>query len=171
MRYSLTLFVILLLTINNTLFTQDWITEHVQQGKPDTSLAVSQLEFIKGHWRGTGLGGTVEEFWTDSSGDHMIGLFKFINQDKLSFSELESISKHEDGIIFLKVKHFNPDFIGWEEKDKYVQFSMVTVNETGAYFNGASFIKSGENEMDVYVLMRSRDGTYSESKFAYQRVR
>lgn len=41
----------------------------------------------------------------------------------------------ENGTLALRLKHFNADLTGWEEKDDMLTFRLVAVEECAAFFN------------------------------------
>ena len=41
-----------------------------------------------------------------------------------------------DGKISLKLKHFNPDMMGWEEKADFVEFEFVSATPNKIEFKG-----------------------------------
>jgi hypothetical protein len=70
----------------------------------------------------------------------------------------------------LRLKHFGTDLKGWEEKDETVDFPLVKLKPNKAYFDGMTFEKIGEEEMNIYVLIRQKDGSQNEMKFPYRLV-
>jgi len=62
-----------------------------------------------GSWTGEAFGGTFEEVWNPASLGTMVGLFKFMGDDAVSFYELMLLTE-EEGSLVLKV---------WEEKLVY----------------------------------------------------
>lgn len=131
---------------------------------------VADFAWLAGHWSGEGLGGTCEEIWAPPMGDNMIGLFRYLKDGKTQFTELFSLVAEGESLI-LKLKHFNPDMTGWEEKDKPVQFPLVKVSPHEANFDGLTFRKKDENTLDVYVVMKTKDGGLRELEFKYKRVK
>ena len=96
----------------------------------------------------------------------MMATFKLINEGKVSFYEIEVI-RELNATLILQLKHFNGDLKGWEDKDETVDFPLVKITDTAVYFDGMTFEKRDENRMNVFVLMRRKDGSVNELKFEY----
>jgi hypothetical protein len=104
------------------------------------------MSWLQGEWSGQGLGGECEEVWSSARGGSMLGTFRLIQDDKLVFSEFMEIAEI-DGSIVLRLKHFGSDFIGWEVKDKHVEFKLVKVTDDTFYFDGLTYKKKDDNTM------------------------
>ena len=70
--------------------------------------------------------------------------FKLVKDNKVQFYEICTISE-ENGSLMLRIKHFNPDLKGWEEKDETVDFPLVKVDGQIAYFSGMTFQRKSED--------------------------
>ena len=136
-------------------------------GSPKAGL--SAVAWIAGHWRGEAFGGIAEEVWTPPLGDSMMAAFKVTVDGKVKFYELVTIMEQGDTLI-LKLKHFSSKLHGWEEKEETVDFKLVKVMEDTVYFDGMTFEKVSDEEMNVYVLTGD-EGAEQETKFAYSRVK
>ena len=165
---------VLLITVMisaSSLHAQRFITEHImtldeQAISPNAEL--KDVAWISGNWKGEAFGGTVEENWSEPSGDSMMATFKLINDGKVSFYEIEIIRVVKESLI-LQLKHFNGDLKGWETKDETVDFPLVSITENAVYFDGMTFEKVNDREMNVYVLMNQKDGSKKELKFNYNK--
>jgi hypothetical protein len=130
--------------------------------------SIESISWLPGAWIGEGLGGYCDEVWSIPKAGSMFGTFRLIQDDKLLFSEFMEITE-SDGTILLRLKHFGSDFIGWETKDKHVTFQLVKITEDAAYFEGLTYKRTGENAMEVYVVIDGEHGS-SEERFSYQRA-
>jgi hypothetical protein len=74
----------------------------------------------------------------------------------------------KEGQIYLKVKHFTPGFIGWEEKDKYITFPFL-VRQNNAFYSNGLTMEIHDKELILYVRMKKKDGTFHEEKFVYEK--
>ncbi|GJM29687.1 MAG: hypothetical protein DHS20C17_23220 [Cyclobacteriaceae bacterium] len=141
----------------------------LEQGAESPAATLEVASWITGAWEGEGLGGYCEEIWSPAKGGSMFGTFRVIKNHQLQFSEYMELTE-SDGSILLRLKHFGKDFTGWEEKDKYVEFKLVKISEGTLYFDGLTYRKTNENEMEVIVLIGS--GTDSkEEKFTYRKMK
>jgi hypothetical protein len=130
---------------------------------------LSDVQWIQGHWTGEALGGQAEEIWSPPLGESMMGSFKLVQDDKVKFYEIITISETEQTLI-MRLKHFDAELKGWEEKDETVNFKLVKLNPGKVFFDGLTFERINENEMNVYVRFES-DEQDSEGKFNYHRVK
>jgi len=129
---------------------------------------LENMSWIAGTWHGEAFGGQTEEIWSEPSGGSMMASFKLINDDKVTFYEIEVIREVENTLI-LQLKHFGPDLKGWETKDETVDFKLIEITETKVAFEGMSFEKVSENEMNVYVAIKE-NGTSETVKFNYKKA-
>ena len=134
-------------------------------GSPKASL--EDISWIAGYWQGDALGGKVEEIWSMPMGGSMMGSFKLVANNVVQFYELETISE-ENGSLLLKVKHFNRDLTGWEEKDKSVEFRLVKITENKVFFDELTFERISVNQINVYVVLEEGQSE-SIAKFSYTR--
>ena len=135
-------------------------------GSPDAGL--SAISWLAGHWRGEAFGGITEEVWSPPLGGSMMGAFKLVTNNKVSFYELETIIEVNNTQI-LKQKHFHANLKGWEEKDETVDFRLVKVTENKVYFDGFTIEKISDTEINQYVVIED-SGRQSEVKFNYKKV-
>ncbi|WP_111707560.1 DUF6265 family protein [Lutibacter citreus] len=153
----LCLFVSLTITSQNTLKLND-------EKSPKATL--NDVSWISGYWVGEALGGVTEEVWTSPLGDSMMGSFKLVNDGKVSFYELCTISEENESLI-LRIKHFNNDLKGWEEKDNTIDFKLVKIKKDKAYFNDLTFERINENSLNIYVVFKEEGKDETEMKFSY----
>jgi len=145
-------------------------TTHTFQLAPDEARPAATLDdaaWLVGSWAGTAFGGRFEEVWNPPSAGTMVGLFKLLGDDGVAFYELLLLSV-EDGTLTLKVKHFNPDFSAWEDKEDYVAFRLVRKDDDALHFGGLSFYKRDDDSIDGYIVMRSGEDVI-EHHLQYQR--
>lgn len=135
------------------------------KSSPEASL--SALDFITGHWQGEAFGGTTEEIWSPALGGSMMCVFKLVVEGKVLFYEICTITE-ENNTLMLRLKHFNGDLKGWEEKEETIDFRLVKVEKNKVYFDEFTFEKVSENEMNIYVVIQDGDEE-NEVKFNYKR--
>src|SRR5262245_31328303 len=93
-------------------------------GAPRRPATLRDVAWLQGDWVGTGLGGDVEESWGPPGAGAMLARFRFVKGGKPVFYELVALAEAE-GSLELRVKHFSPDLVSWEEKDKAQVFPLV----------------------------------------------
>ena len=139
------------------------------EGETGESASIEDAIFLVGHWQGDGMGGFNEEVWGEPLGGSMLGAFRHLQGDEPSFSEIMQISE-DNGTLALRLKHFNPDLTGWEEKDDMVTFPLVRVEPNEAlYFRGLTYRRVSDNLLTIYLALHNRDGV-QEVSFELHRV-
>ena len=132
------------------------------------SATLEDVTWIQGHWRGEAFGGQIEEIWSPALGGSMMGSFKMVMKGEVSFYELMHIQE-KNGTLLLQIRHFNPDFTGWETQNESVNFALVKIDGAFVYFDGLTFEKVSANEMQVHVLMSEEGEATQEASFRYTR--
>ena len=129
---------------------------------------IESVAWMAGSWKGKAFGGDFEEVWTPPSAGTMVGLFKLMHNAKPTMYEFELIVEDE-GSLSLQLKHFNADFSGWEEKDKFVSFPLVKLTDDAAYFDGLTYRRDGPDRLQVYVAI-TENGKVHEEKLIFLRM-
>ncbi len=137
-------------------------------GQEETKLEpkLENIAWIAGNWKGKAFGGIVEENWSEPSGDSMMASFKLINDGKTSFYEIEIIREVENTLI-LQLKHFNGNLHAWETKEETVDFPLKYITKNKVVFEGMTFEKISDNEMNVSVDLKQDDGSVNTLTIAY----
>jgi len=149
---------------------QHKITEHVykiEDGKSE-SARIEDFSILEGDWAGTGLGGQCDELWLPAMADQMHGIFRMEQEGNLIFTEYMTVL--EDSISFvMKVKHFSPEFDGWEKSDEAVDFRFIKKENNTLYFSGLTVTRKDENNLNIYVAMKQDDGSVTEELFEFKK--
>lgn len=125
---------------------------------------INHYTWLAGHWIGDGFGGVSDEVWSLPSDGVMMGMYRNIQDGKVSFYEF--ITLDETG---MKLKHFEPDMKAWEEKADFVHFELVEATPDKLTFKGLVFEKKSANEMEISLKMR-RNGKIETEVFHMKRV-
>jgi hypothetical protein len=138
--------------------------------QPSPSATLGEMTWFAGQWTGTGLGGTCDEVWSQPAAGAMMGMFRLVKEGKLVFYEFLTLVEHE-GSLLLKLKHFNADLTGWEEKADFVKFRLLKIEPDAVYFEGLTFKRVGRDKLEIFLALRNRtDGTVREETFVMNRV-
>jgi hypothetical protein len=163
-----------ILALSLTAFAQERLTEHtfkLKPGEKSPPATIADMAWLAGAWTGPGLGGISEEMWSAPRGGAMLGMYRLIKDDKPVFYELITVVEERGSLVF-RLKHFNPDMTGWEEKDKTVDFPLVAKEKSVIHFHGLSFKQEGEDAMTIFLAIRSRkDGSLREETFRMTRAK
>ena len=98
----------------------------------------------------------------------MLFTFRLVIDGKVNFYEIGHIIEDGDSLL-LQLKHFGGDLKGWEEKEETEDFKLVKKEANKIYFDGLTYQKVNENELNAYVLVKNKDGTQEEMKFNFKR--
>jgi len=152
---------------------QENMTEHtlkLEAGAKPPHATLSDVAWLAGHWVGPALGGEAEEIWSPPKAGSMMGMYRLVRDDKVVFYELQALV-HESDSLILRLKHFNSDLTGWEEKQQTVDFRLVSLGEGVVQFEGMSFHREGDGKLTVYLAIEGKDGSLHEEVFRYARAR
>lgn len=115
----------------------------VAAAPPTAPDPLSDAAWLAGRWVGEGLGGRIEETWTPPADGQMVGHFRLVRDGKVAFYELLPIDRTAAGLR-LRVKHFNPDFTGWEERAQSHEFAPETATPRDLRFAGLRYRLDGD---------------------------
>ena len=115
--------------------------------------------WLEGSWIGDGFGGTSEEVWSGPSKDGLIvGTYRHFTADgQINFYEMFLLDS-----TGLRLKHFNPDFSGWEEKEDFLHFKMVECTEDKIVLKGLVYERISDTEMEIRLDMKTDEGLHTE---------
>ena len=168
-RFSCSAFVLVLLS--SILLAAEPQTEHLYRladGEQPPAATLDDARWLVGSWAGTGFGKRFEEVWNPPSAGSMVGMFKLFGDDGVAMYELMVITV-EDGTLSLKVRHFNPDFTAWEDKDEDVTLRLVKKEDDALHFGIISFYRRDADRIDAYVLFEDGDRLL-EAPLVYERI-
>lgn len=152
-------------------YAQVKVTENtikLAEGQTGAMASLADMAWLAGAWTGEGLAGVSEEMWSKPAGGAMVGTYRLIKDGRPVFYEICWIVEQE-GTLVLRLKHFNADLTGWEEKDKTVDFSFIKKEGERVYFSGLTFEKAGKSRLNIYLALRQKDGSVKESVFTMRR--
>ena len=145
-------------------------TRVAPEGHVPPPATIKAAEWLVGDWVGIGIDGAeAAESWLPPSAGAMPGIFL---QEKLDGSILfteHMYMSEEAGSLVLKLKHFNPDMIGWEEKDGMVRFRLLAIEPCAAYFSALTYRCEGKEGLLVAVRMKAEGEKVNELVFRFKR--
>ncbi len=101
--------------------------------KPPAKVTLEDLSFICGHNRGERQGSIIDEHWSEVGGDTMIGMYREIRNGKAQMYEFLTIEQTAEGPV-LRLRHFDPGLVGWEEKAQAASYPLVLWRPNEAVF-------------------------------------
>jgi hypothetical protein len=146
-------------------------TRSAPAGHVPPAASVDSLDWLAGHWAGTGIGGDPAfETYSPPVSGAIVGHFAQLDdQGAIAFSEYVHIAKEGESLAF-RLKHFNPDLTGWESREEVVNFPLVALEDGAAYFDGLTLRREGETGLVTAVRIRGKDGSTGELVFRYQKT-
>lgn len=136
------------------------------EGMAAPRATIENISWLAGRWVGEGLGGAAEDVIAPASGGQMMGMFRHSKSDgSVNFYEFYVFAE-QGGSLTQRLKHFSPMLSGWEEKDGFVEFPLVKIEERAAYFDGLSYRLETDGGLTVGV----RVDEDSVAVFRYQRA-
>ena len=149
-------------------------TIRLAAGAPRPAATLDAVAWLAGGtWRGDGLGGATEESWSTPAAGAMMGMFRALKagaggRQEVTFYEFLTFVE-QDGTLALKLKHFNADLTGWEDKERFVTFRLARVTPDAIHFDGLTFRRDGANRMTIFLALRDATGAIREEVFRYSR--
>jgi len=140
----------------------------LKQGENPAKAGIESIGWISGHWREGSKSDINEEVWSPPMAKTMMGMFRSVVAGRVKFYELMTIGEVK-GSLLLRIKHFNPELIGWEERENSVEFPLVKISDSEAYFDGLTFRLTDPDSLTVIVRIGLKQLKDSELAFNYQR--
>jgi hypothetical protein len=129
---------------------------------------IDDAAWLAGRWVGEGFGGQMEESWAPPVGGQMIGHFRHWRDGRPQFYEFMVMDVVEGGVR-MRLKHFNPDYTAWEDRETWTTFEPVSVSPNELAFNGLVIRREGEDRIIMTIRIRRGD-TVSEDTLHFQRA-
>ena len=136
------------------------------------SAPLAPLAWLSGTWVGVEDGTHIEETWSAPRGTSMLGSFRMLQDGEPQFYELMTLEREGERTL-LRLKHFGPRLMAWEEKDEAPTFHLGTVAGTQATFENAGddkvrrirYARAG----DALTISLEREGQ-TPQQFRFQRA-
>lgn len=126
--------------------------------RPARSASISDIAWLAGRWIGDGLGGKMEEVWSPPAGPQMVGHFRLEQDGVPAIYEIMLLDEFE-GALRMRVKHFNPTFVGWEEKDAWHTFGFVSSATGVLVLDGLEIRRAGPGRLTIQLSLDQDDGS------------
>ncbi|MEX0723286.1 MAG: DUF6265 family protein [Gracilimonas sp.] len=123
----------------------------------ETPFNINNYDWLVGSWEGDGFGGISHESWEKPVKGTMMGMYRHISNGEVAFYEFMLLD--ETGI---RLKHFNPDLTGWEEKDDMMKFKMIRSSKDKIEMEGLSYERISDSEIEIQLVMDQGSETHTE---------
>lgn len=131
--------------------------------------SLQDFAWLAGRWIGDGLGGRMEEVWSPPAGPQMVGHFQLDKDGAPALYELMLLDEFEGGLR-MRVKHFNPTFVGWEEKDAWHTFGFVSGSPGVLILGGLELRRSGPDRLTMQLVIEQADGSVETETLDFSRA-
>ena len=142
-----------------------------RSGAESPPAAIEDLAWLSGSWVGTGLGAEVTETYSAPLGGRITGHFVMADgTGGTAFTEIVDYVPVGRSIAY-RVRHFNPDMTGWEDKSgKPVVFPLVAAEKDRWLFDGMTIERTGPDALTMWVRMKE-GGKVTEAPFRLARAK
>lgn len=147
--------------------TENTLTIGAGEGLAPASIA--EMSWLAGHWRGEGFGGIAEEIWSPPEGGAMVGMFRLSHEGRTELYEIITLIEHRGGLV-MRLKHFNADLTGWEEKAEVVEFPLIAKSDGMFWFDGLTVRPEADGSLTMFLAFRENNGSAREEVLRYRRV-
>lgn len=133
---------------------------------------ISDLSFMSGKWFTKGTWGDMEEIWSEPMGNSMMCSYRCVKDGKIVFYEFIVIEQQATGPV-MKLRHFSPGNIAWEEKDKPYEYPLMYLDENVARFErpdkktSLTFERTAPDKLKVTLERQDKDGKWVQDEFNY----
>ncbi len=143
-------------------------TVKLSAGEKSPPATLADMAWLTGHWIGEAFGGTNEELWNAPAGKDMSGMYRLLKDGRTIFYELMLVTE-VNGSLEFRLKHFNADLTGWEEKAEVISFPLVAKRDGAMLFQGMSFHPDGD-KLTIHLAIEDKDKPLEEATFSYRRA-
>ena len=138
-------------------------------------IKIADLQFMAGQWKTSSDWGEMDEFWSSPNGNCMMCTFRCVKEGKVVFYEFIVIEQNEtDEVPVMKLRHFNPGSIGWEDKENPYLYPLISLQGRKAVFErpdkktSLSYERVSENTLKS-VLIQETDGKQTTTEFIFNK--
>jgi len=135
--------------------------------------SVNDLAFMSGTWFVKHEWGDMEEFWGPPMGNCMVSSYRCVKDGKIVFYEFVVIEQ-TGNVPVMKLRHFNPGSVGWEEKDAPLEYPLISLEKDKAVFGPKDqSLKLTYalvlGKLEVLLEEKNKKGEWEKIPFHYER--
>jgi hypothetical protein len=134
---------------------------------------IKDLAFMAGKWVTSSAWGDMEENWSEPVGNSMMCAYRCMKDGKVIFYEFIVIEQTDSGPV-MKLRHFSPGNIGWEEKDKPYEYPLMFLEPDRARFErpdkktALTFHRTAKDKLLVVLERQEESGKWVQDEFDYK---
>lgn len=99
----------------------------------------------------------------------MVGHFRLEQGGAPALYEFMVLDEFEGGLR-MRVKHFNPTFVGWEERDAWHTFGFVSVGPGTLTLDGLELLREDSDRLTMQLHIGRADGSTETETLHFQRA-
>lgn len=139
-----------------------------EEGFDSPPATLDQMDWLVGQWEGEGVrGAPAMESWLKPMGGMMVGTFVQEDADGAIMFTEHMYLMQESSTLALKLKHFNADLTGWEEKDDFLTFRLVAIEPCAAFFNALTLRCADKDKLGEGLVAAVRMQSGGELVFRF----
>ena len=164
----------ILLLISNAAAAQDadprsFVRRH-HAGSEPVSASIDDVRWLEGYWIGKMPEGPVEQYYLPPAANQMPSFVRALSDKGIVFYEISAFVER-GGTIFIRLRHFTPDQIGWEDRSGPIERPLLAIEGGNLFFDRISFIRTDEDTYTVYFLNMEGDKEQDTLTVPFRRVR
>ena len=140
---------------------------------PPVAASIADVAWLEGSWIGTGIDGHPSgESYSRAGPDRIIGHFwQFDAAGNIDFTEHITIVPRNGGLV-MRLKHFEDDLTGWEEKagTNALEFVLSRNDPDRWVFGAVELVRTAPDRLETSVRVRGKDGAERTLRFSYRRA-
>ena len=127
---------------------------------------------MAGKWVTSSSWGEMEENWSAPMGNCMMCSYRCVKDGKIVFYEFIVIEQLPTGPT-MKLRHFSPGNVAWEDKDKAYEYPLTFMDENIARFErhdkktSLTFQRIDADHLKVILERQDKDGKWVQDEFNY----
>ena len=118
----------------------------------------------------------MDEVWSAPLGNCMMCSYRCVKNGKVVFYEFVLIEQNEtEPVPVMKLRHFNPGSVGWEDKASPYLYPLIELTPTKATFQAAdkkttlSYERTSSTTLKA-VLIQEKDGKKTSTEFLFSSI-
>jgi hypothetical protein len=140
------------------------------EGAQPVPASIDDVRWLEGYWIGKMPEGPVEQYYLAPAADQMPSFVRSLNDKGIVFYEISTFVAR-GGTIFIRLRHFTPDQIGWEDRSGPIERPLLAIEGGNLFFDRISFIRTGPDNYTVYFLNMEGDQERDTLTIPFRRIR
>ena len=156
----------------STLFSFLLLLVAIQSTQAQATRELKDLSFMSGKWIAKTDWGDMEENWSEPVGNSMMCAYRCVKDGQVVFYEFIVIEQGPSGPV-MKLRHFSPGNIAWEDKDKPYEYPLTFLDSDRARFErpdkktSLTFVRVSRDKLDVTLERQDDNGKWVQDVFHY----